>query len=216
MGDQQEERLKFPVPEGYVPPEPGLEIEGRPRCAAWARQTGKPCMKIPGWGTDHPGQGRCRLHGGKAPILHGRYSKVVRPELERHLREIEASGSPLDAEPELQFLRAMLRRFMEANQEKLATGAMDSLGELGVVTKLIDQVGRQIGRIERQRALAALSLEELRVLVRRLAAVVERVVQDPIKLSSIAQEWQALLEDVQGKSQSAEGARAAFAAGEEA
>jgi len=36
------------------------------RCSAKTR-TGEPCKKARGWGTDHPGYGRCRLHGGSSP-----------------------------------------------------------------------------------------------------------------------------------------------------
>lgn len=40
-------------------------------CGAKTRQ-GRPCQQKAGWGTDHVGQGRCKLHGGKS--LRGRAS----------------------------------------------------------------------------------------------------------------------------------------------
>lgn len=36
----------------------------RPKCGAKKRQTEGTCERPPGWGTDHPGTGRCKLHGG--------------------------------------------------------------------------------------------------------------------------------------------------------
>ncbi len=36
-----------------------------PRCGAKNR-TGTPCQQKAGWGTDHVGTGRCKLHGGKS------------------------------------------------------------------------------------------------------------------------------------------------------
>lgn len=33
-------------------------------CGAKAKSTGKPCQHEAGWGTDHTGTGRCKLHGG--------------------------------------------------------------------------------------------------------------------------------------------------------
>ena len=44
------------------------------RCGAKTR-AGTPCAQPAGWGTDHPGQGRCRLHGGASlrGHLHPRY-----------------------------------------------------------------------------------------------------------------------------------------------
>lgn len=35
-------------------------------CGAKTR-SGKPCQHHAGWGTDHPGTGRCRMHGGATP-----------------------------------------------------------------------------------------------------------------------------------------------------
>jgi len=38
-----------------------------PICGATARSTGQPCRRPAGWGTNHPGAGRCKLHGGATP-----------------------------------------------------------------------------------------------------------------------------------------------------
>lgn len=35
-----------------------------PRCGAKKRQGEGSCTQVAGWGTDHPGTGRCKLHGG--------------------------------------------------------------------------------------------------------------------------------------------------------
>ena len=56
------------------------------RCGARARSTGGRCRKPAGWGTDHNGVGRCRLHGGATPIRSGKYSKVTRYSLADLLR----------------------------------------------------------------------------------------------------------------------------------
>ena len=39
--------------------------DGYPRCGAKTR-AGTPCQQKAGWGTDHVGIGRCKLHGGKS------------------------------------------------------------------------------------------------------------------------------------------------------
>ena len=39
--------------------------DGYPRCEAKTR-AGTPCQQKAGWGTDHTGIGRCKLHGGKS------------------------------------------------------------------------------------------------------------------------------------------------------
>ena len=53
----------------------------RPLCSARKRQPrypGETCARPAGWGTGHPGFGRCKLHGGATPYKHGMYSRVVR------------------------------------------------------------------------------------------------------------------------------------------
>lgn len=49
------------------------------KCGARGNKTGKPCQQPAGWGTSHPGEGRCKLHGGRSPrgIDHPRYSTGV-------------------------------------------------------------------------------------------------------------------------------------------
>ena len=43
---------------------------GKPLCGGkrrGAENAGKTCTRPSGWGTDHVGVGRCKLHGGKTP-----------------------------------------------------------------------------------------------------------------------------------------------------
>jgi hypothetical protein len=52
-----------------------------PYCGALKKQPtvpGERCRRPAGWGTDHVGFGRCKLHGGATPFRHGRYSRVAR------------------------------------------------------------------------------------------------------------------------------------------
>lgn len=39
----------------------------RRRCGAKLRRKSAKCQHEAGWGTDHPGYGRCKLHGGASP-----------------------------------------------------------------------------------------------------------------------------------------------------
>ena len=45
------------------------EVKRRPenRCTATSRTTGMQCGNSKGWGTDHPGEGKCKIHGGATP-----------------------------------------------------------------------------------------------------------------------------------------------------
>lgn len=85
-------------------------------CAAKTR-SGTPCKKPAGWGTDHVGQGRCKLHGGATPIKHGRYSSIQRPRLRELLDAFENDPEPLNLLPEVKLLRALLTDFVERYEE---------------------------------------------------------------------------------------------------
>jgi hypothetical protein len=45
---------------------PGVRDQGRPKCGARTNAE-TPCQRPAGWGTGHPGSGRCKLHGGSSP-----------------------------------------------------------------------------------------------------------------------------------------------------
>ena len=67
--------------EGGSPPEalsekPEGMVKTYPICGAKKSQSEGPCSRPAGWGTSHAGEGSCKLHGGKSPIRHGRYSGV--------------------------------------------------------------------------------------------------------------------------------------------
>lgn len=42
-------------------------IHGGPKCGGKKKQGEGTCTQAAGWGTPHPGTGRCKLHGGCAP-----------------------------------------------------------------------------------------------------------------------------------------------------
>lgn len=71
---------------------------------------GSPCTHLKGHETDHPGVGRCKYHGGRNPMKHGRYSTLTRSAHTARYHEIreqlEEEGNPLDLIPDLTHLRA--------------------------------------------------------------------------------------------------------------
>lgn len=86
--------------------------DGGPTCAATVR-SGSRCGQRAGWGTDHPGQGRCKLHGGATPIRTGRYSTIQRSRI-RELQDQHATDpEPLNTLPEIALVRALLQDFIE-------------------------------------------------------------------------------------------------------
>jgi hypothetical protein len=58
----------------------GKRISTKPKCGAQTNETfngGRPCLQPAGFGTQHVGVGRCKLHGGNNRIKHELYSKVM-------------------------------------------------------------------------------------------------------------------------------------------
>src|SRR6185437_11369205 len=70
--------------------EPG---EGYAKCGAQRKGEAGPCTRPAGWGTDHPGIGKCKLHGGSTPT-HQRAA-----ELEIARRECDRLGIQIEVDP---------------------------------------------------------------------------------------------------------------------
>ena len=135
------------------------------RCGAARKQGEGPCGQKAGWGTDHPGAGRCKLHGGASPIVHGRYSKVSAARLKLHVADQASDPDPLSLFPELQLLRALtvdyINRYEEHTEALLAWHS--SFGKPGAAPakprkvmdlieagKLLELTGRAVDRIQKQ------------------------------------------------------------------
>jgi hypothetical protein len=63
------------------------------KCNAWGRQAQRPCRKPAGWGTDHVGEGRCRLHGGKTKTHVKNAQKAIAK------AGADTYGLPIDVDP---------------------------------------------------------------------------------------------------------------------
>jgi hypothetical protein len=85
-------------------------------CDARTRDGGR-CRKPSGWGTDHPGQGRCRLHGGATPVKHGRFSTIRREEIRTLAEHHAANPDPLNILGELAIVRALLDDYINRYDE---------------------------------------------------------------------------------------------------
>lgn len=98
------------------PPVRKIAKPSTPRCGASNRQ-GNPCGNAAGFKTDHPGEGRCHLHGGKSPVKHGRYARIKRPRIRELIEEYRADPDPLNVLPEVELLRALITDFVERYDE---------------------------------------------------------------------------------------------------
>ena len=87
-------------------------------CGAEGKRGGGPCRHPAGFRTDHPGSGRCWLHGGRTPAPTGRYASVRRPRVQELLAEYEADPDPLNLTGEVMLLRSLLHDYIERFDEQ--------------------------------------------------------------------------------------------------
>ncbi|MDU8998201.1 hypothetical protein [Streptomyces mirabilis] len=68
-----------------------------PRCGAKKRQGEGSCTQPAGWGTDHPGTGRCKLHGGSTRTQTvGAERQLVEVEARRLFEKVAPEIAPVD------------------------------------------------------------------------------------------------------------------------
>src|SRR5690349_3505226 len=101
-------------------------------CGAKNRQ-GQPCKRPAGWGTDHVGSGKCKLHGGASlkgmaskTFKHGN-SSIYRDFIADNLKDKVAAfqdADPLDLTHELALTRALLAEFLSRFVEGTAFDAI--------------------------------------------------------------------------------------------
>lgn len=68
----------------------------RKTCGGKTRAGGR-CGRPRGWGTDHPGSGRCKFHGGSSPSGRKAANREAALEFARGALGASLPGSPLDA-----------------------------------------------------------------------------------------------------------------------
>lgn len=72
-------------------------------CGANKRQGEGTCKRPTGWGTDHPGTGRCKLHGGSTPD----HKNAAKLEIAR--RAVATYGLPREVTPDVALLEEVHR-----------------------------------------------------------------------------------------------------------
>jgi len=73
-------------------------------CGAKTKGTGAPCRRPAGWGTDHAGVGRCKLHGGATPrgldsphFVHGLRCRYLAPKIQDRVEQPEVTVEDLES-----------------------------------------------------------------------------------------------------------------------
>jgi len=94
--------------------------EPKEKCGAWGRHAQQPCRNPAGFKTAHVGQGHCHLHGGNAPVKHGRYAKIQNQAVKDLLDELEDDEDPMNLLPEVQLLRALVINYVNEYEKYMA------------------------------------------------------------------------------------------------
>lgn len=141
-------------------------------------RAGGGCTRPAGWGTDHVGTGRCKLHGGGIgtgrPIIHGRYS-TKRLSLYSKLEQFYNDPAAGDLRSELALLRALLQEQLDhIDRKKNITSA-----DITIVYNMVDNIGRLVERIAKILTTTALTQVELQLLQAAMIDALSEFIPDP-------------------------------------
>src|SRR5690554_3423726 len=157
-----------------------------PTCGAKTR-AGTTCKKPAGWGTDHPGVGKCKLHGGASTknIKHGYYSKYLNSGLADKIDELAIDKDLLDLRRTIAMHKALILDILgrlEEGKLKLDKGTIKVLNELA------DKLGRNTERLNKIEVgqKYVLEIREVQNIVNQVVMVVEQEVEDPKIIKKIA------------------------------
>lgn len=135
-------------------------------CGAKGKQSGLPCRRPAGWGTSHPGNGRCKLHGGcstgpkdatgnKNAVKHGVYETVIRDRLSDTEKAVfDAISDDSNMSQELRILRFKLLRLLEPVEREMAFGTesgpeivtihVDEVTKAFAIEKIVDGIRKVV------------------------------------------------------------------------
>lgn len=185
------------------------------QCGAKTRSGGE-CKNKAGKGTDHPGQGRCKFHGGSTPIKTGRYSKIQRPRIKELIEGFENDPDPFDLLPEVKLLRALILDYIERYDEytdallewhdsyvdsaKAAFSKPTKIMDIISVGTFIGQIGSLLEKIHKQKQESTISIATLNRIIEQLGIEAERAIAGVIEdadmrskvLNDIESRWQSI------------------------
>lgn len=152
---------------------------------------GQYCGQPAGWGTDHVGEGRCKLHGGSTPrgadsthFIHGARSMYMKNVKHDIAQKVDAflEADPFDLTEELALSRGLLEDFL-SRVDYPVTDA-----QRGHIVMLTDRIGKTVERINRIKNDSALTAAEITYLAMRATEVVGRYIVDPAQQAAFIQD----------------------------
>lgn len=158
-------------------------------CNAKTRSGGN-CKQPAGWGTDHVGEGKCKLHGGsslkgiESPRYEtGRYSKYVPAKLQTYIADLDQYNI-LELADELQTQRALIADYLSRYRDGLPMQEQN----IGTIIAWLNSIGITVERITKIRNETALTGAEIAHLKLRTAELVTRYIDDPEKRRQFVKE----------------------------
>jgi len=145
-------------------------------CGAKTR-SGTPCKQKAGWGTDHVGEGKCKLHGGAShgrPIIHGRYAKVFQGKLREKFIQSYDDPNPLDLLPELAVQRTLLAEFIGRFEGGITMSARD----MRVINDMANDVVNTATKMVNARNQTALTVAEVKYLQVGIMHLIDEFIPD--------------------------------------
>lgn len=152
-------------------------------CGAKTRAGGT-CQQPAGWGTQHVGNGRCKLHGGNAgaPIKTGRYS-IKRQELARKAQQFASDTTPGDLTGELVLMRALLQDYLDRFED----GTRLPFDDIERIFGMVEAIGRLVERIAKILATTALTQVEVQRFEQAFLTELPKYVPEPTKRLELIQ-----------------------------
>jgi hypothetical protein len=159
------------------------KLEPNYYCRGWNEKRAKYCGSRAGFRTDHPGLGRCRVHGGlkaggDARVTNGSYSVVKGTSLGELIEHERNRMDPLDLSGELATLRALVADLRARNPE-----APDHASEI----VLANSIGVMVERMAKMQS--SVSRSEVNRLVQELWRSVDGRVADEKLKREMVQDW---------------------------
>jgi hypothetical protein len=159
-----------------------------PKCGAKTRQ-GHPCRKSAGWGTENPGYGRCRLHGGATPNGRAHAARQAAEDQAARLG-VEIPTDPHEALATIVDIIAGQVRFLQGKVADLDAGDALTRDELHPTIRALNGVLEQWQRASKAAADAGVAQRQVEldeVLLDRLAGALRAALAE-VELTPAQQE----------------------------
>lgn len=152
-------------------------------CGAKTR-SGTPCQKPAGWGTNHAGIGKCKLHGGATPVKHGLYSKYTNHRLAEMIDKLSNDEELLNLRKTIAMQQALIINILNKIENKeleLNPKLSSTLAGIG------DKLGKNIERRQKveEGEKYILQIEQVQSIVNQVVVIIQEEIRDPETLERI-------------------------------